>query len=52
MAPKQQVIRNGRISLVEEKGYARQVVDEIASSENRQVITAVGLFVVSNQVAG
>ncbi|KAF2432369.1 hypothetical protein EJ08DRAFT_695480 [Tothia fuscella] len=44
MPPKQQAIR-GRSNATQEKGMARKVVEEITSPDNRQVITAVGLFV-------
>lgn len=44
MPPKQAI--RGR---AQEKGYARQAVEELTSSDNRQVLTAVGLFVVSKR---
>jgi hypothetical protein len=44
MPPKQIGNRGGRT--VQEKGFARKAVEELTSVENRQVITAVGLFAV------
>lgn len=45
MPPKQ--IRGNAVGRPQQRGgYARQVIDELTSPENRSVVTAVGFFAV------